>query len=150
MHFIQTNYLPQNTRIDLANTRIYGTTCEDIHFKEIIAANKKSLDGEYITNLLYVLMENESIEDAKDIYASISLHEERSGDYESYYPCVITSEELLDAKVCLKYLLEKVIEHLSSDNSYFLFDKERKEKIKILGNEQNIVTRMLALCRIEH
>ena len=150
MKFIQTNYLPSNIKINIANTRIYGTTCEDTHFMEIIDANRESLDGEYIiTNHLYVLMENDCIEDSKNYFASISIHEEQRGDDVSYYPCVVTSESLLGSNAHLLYLIEQVIVNLSSDNSYFSFDREHKDSIRILGNERNIVIRILSLCGIE-
>ena len=149
MKFIQTNYLPSNTEINLANTRIYGTTCDDAHFMEIVDANREFLEGEYIiTNLLYVLMENECIEETENFFASISIHKEQRGEDVSYYPCVVTSENLMDFNRYLLYLIEQVIVNLSSDNSYFSFDKEHKNNIRILGNERKIVTRILALCGI--
>ena len=149
MKFIQTNYLPSNTEINLANTRIYGTTCDDVHFLEIVDANRESLEGEYIiSDQLYVLMENEHIDDTKNFFASISIHKEQRGKDVSYYPCVVTSENLMDSNTHLINLIERVIVNLSSDNSYFSFDKEHKNNIRILGNERNIVTRILALCGI--
>lgn len=144
MKFIKTIYLPTNTTVNLANTRIYKTTCEDKHFLEIIDANKELLEGEYvITNILYVLMENENIEDTNKFYASITIQEEWKGDEVSYYPSVITCENLSSWDVCLKYLLEQVIENLSSENSYMSFDKERKENVRIIGNEEDVVLRIL-------
>ncbi len=147
MKFIQTNYLPLNTEINLADTRIYSTTCEDKHFIEIIDANKDFLEGEYIiTNLLYVLMENECIEETKNFFASISIHKEHKDQYVYYYPCIITSESLLDSNTHLIYLIEKVIEYLSTDNSFFSFDKQHINNIRILGNEQKILTKLLTIC----
>ena len=144
MKFIKTIYLPANTTVNLANTRIYKTTCEDEHFLEIIDANKELLEGEYvITNILYVLMENENIEDTNQFYASITIQEEWKGDEVSYYPSVITCENLLSWEVCLKYLLEQAIENLSSENSYISFDKEHKENVRIIGNEEDVVLKIL-------
>jgi ADP-ribose pyrophosphatase YjhB (NUDIX family) len=97
----------------------------------------------------YVLMENDCIEDSKNYFASISIHEEQRGDDVSYYPCVVTSESLLGSNAHLLYLIEQVIVNLSSDNSYFSFDREHKDNIRILGNERNIVIRILSLCGIE-
>jgi hypothetical protein len=144
MKFVKTIYLPANTTVNLANTRIYKTTCEDKHFLEIIDANKELLGGEYvITNILYVLMENENIEDTNQFYASITIQEEWKGDEVSYYPNVITCEKLLSWEVCLKYLLEQAIENLSSENSYISFDKEHKENVRIIGNEEDVVLKIL-------
>ena len=149
MKFIQTNYLATNTIVNPSNIRIYSTTCEDKHFIDIIETNKESLIGEYIiSNRLYVLVENEYIEDAKNFYASISLHEEHRGNDVSYYPCVVTCESLSDSERYLKHLIEQVIEHLSSDNSYFSFDKQHKDNIRILGNEQKIIAQILTMCDI--
>ena len=147
MKFIQTNYLPIETKVDVSNTRVYGTTCDDKHFIEIIDTHRGELVGELVfTNILYVLMDNEYIEAATKFYASISIHKEKKGDQVSYYPCVVTYEKQLSLNIHLKYFLEKVIECLSYENAYFSFDKEHKENIKMTGNEQKIITELMSEC----
>lgn len=152
MKFIQTSNLPAGVinNLNLDDVRIYKTTCEDGHFLEIIDLNKDILDGEYaITNILYVLMDNTYVEDTDNVYASISIHEYRKPNGVSYYPCVITCEKSPSCNI-LKRLLEKAIDDLSSDNSYFSFDKEHKENIRIMGNKQSIVTKILAMYYVNY
>ena len=153
MKFIQTSYLPAGVinNLNLNDVRVYKTTCEDRHFGEIIDLNKEYLDGEYaITNILYVLMDNTYVEDSDNFYASISIREYRKPNEVSYYPCVITCEKSLSYNIYLKHLLEMVIDNLSSDNSYFSFDKEHKDNIRIMGNEQSIAAKILALCNANY
>lgn len=150
MRFILTHFAPTDTLVNVNDCRVYRTTCEDSHFIEIIESNKEILEGEFIhTNTLFVLMDNEYVESARNFYASISLHTKRKDDAISYYPCVVTCEELMCWNVYLKYLLERVINHLSDDKSYFSFDKEHYENTKIQGNEETIVTQLLQKCGVE-
>mgnify|MGYP003560002342 FL=1 len=150
MKFILTHFAPTKTKVDVNNCRVYRTTCEDPHFIEIIESNKEILEGEFIhTNSLFVLMDNEYVEYTRNHYVSISLHTKRKNDTISYYPCVITCEELICWENYLKYLLGRVIRHLSDDKSYFSFDKEHYENTKIQGNEETIVTQLLQKCGVD-
>jgi hypothetical protein len=94
-------------------------------------------------------MDNEYVEYTRNHYVSISLHTKRKNDIISYYPCVITCEELICWENYLKYLLGHVIRHLSDDKSYFSFDKEHYENTKIQGNEETIVTQLLQKCGVD-
>ena len=150
MKFILTHFAPNKTIVNVNNCRVYRTTCEDSHFIEIIESNKEILEGEYIyTNTLFVLMDNEYIEDTRNHYVSISLHTKRKNDTISYYPCVITCEELIGWENYLTYLLGYVIRHLSDDKAYFSFDKEHHNNTKIYGNEETIVEQLLQKCGVD-
>lgn len=84
----------------------------------------------------------------KCVYKRIRKYSKWKGNEVSYYPCVIMCENLSSWYVYLKHFLEIVIENLSSDKSYMSFDNERKENVRINGNEKDIVLRILTLCGI--
>ena len=117
MRIITTNYIGNIGNVTIDTCIIYQTTCDDEHFNSIILENRNLLIGEFVsTNQLYVLMDNESIEDTTNYYASISFNTRKRANNTIYQVCIITKEEGISIEL-LRNFLSKVIDGLSLDDS---------------------------------
>lgn len=113
MQLITTNYLEDASEVIQENCRTYKTTCEDEHFIHIIEQNRDALHNEFVlTNILYVLMDNENVEDTVNFYASISFRETLRGSNTIYRICIITKEETISPEP-FNWFLKKALEDLS-------------------------------------
>ena len=116
MRLITTNYIEDVNNVEMANCRVYQTTCEDAHFANIIFENADILEGEFVnTNLLFVLMDNVNIENTENYYSSISFRTRRRGANLIYQVCVVTKEASNSIDL-LKDFLFNVFSNLSLDN----------------------------------
>ena len=116
MRLITTNYLEDVSNVEMANCRVYQTTCSDAHFANIISQNVDALQGEFVdTSILYVLMDNENVEDTTNYYSSLSFNTRQRGDNTIYQVCIVTKEDILSTDL-MRGFFTNVFNFLSLNN----------------------------------
>lgn len=116
MRLITTNYLADVGNVEMANCRVYQTTCEDVHFTNIISTNVAALQGEFVdTSILYVLMDNENVEDTTNYYSSLSFKTRQRGGDIIYQVCIVTKEDNISTDL-MRVFFTIVFNNLSLNN----------------------------------
>ena len=149
MRLITTNYLDGVGNVTIDTCRVYQTNCDDEHFTNIVLENRNLLGGEFVcTNHLYVLMDNESVEDTTNFYASISFRTTMRGNNMIYQICLITKENNISIDL-LRDFLHNVLSILSLDDSIRIaFSSDSLETTHGISTDEHInlcVENMFAL-----
>lgn len=116
MVYIDTDFHFEINHVNLGQTRVYQTDCDDTFLTRIIDINRERLEGINLPSCIFVLTENEDIEDINEAYASISFQEiQRDADY-LYVATIVTCENIFNKEECLRRLFNLSLEFISGDN----------------------------------
>ena len=139
MRLIITNYLDDIGNVTIDTCRVYQTNCDDEHFTNIVLENRNLLGGEFLyTNYLYVLMDNESVEDTTNFYASISFRTRMRGNDTIYQVYLVTKENGINDDL-LKDFLCNVLGNLSlDDNIRIAFSSDHLEITYSISSDEHI------------
>ena len=139
MILLETNSLNNVKEFTIQDCTIYQTTCDDKYFINIIDKNKEILEGEFaLTNYLFVLIDNMSIFDRPNRYASISFRERKRGEDIIFEVCVVIVEDRISLKLFKDFLL-LLFQNLSLvDNLRIAFSSNLDEPTWSLFTEEHI------------
>lgn len=116
MVYIDTDFHPDVNHVDLSQTRVYQTDCDNTFLKRIIEIHKERLEGVNLPSYIFVLTENEHIEDINEAYASISFQKVQRDAYFLYVATIVTCENIINMEECLRQLFNLSLEFISGDN----------------------------------